>query len=666
MKKLHVEAKKDFLQSITSATPTNALAELIWNGFDACSDKVQVFLGLNSAGGIENIRVRDFGTGIDPLKAEELFGGLGDSWKKHTQRVQGRNLHGKNGKGRFKSFSLGELVEWNTTFKNKAGELENFVIRGHINGIDNFEASDPVPVTSQATGTEVTIYNVLADFRSLKQDESSLALAKIFAPYLTEYPSLVLEFDGTRVDPQSVKSHEESYNLGDVELPNGNKVEVKISVVEWNIKSEREIHLCDSTGVSLHALSATGIRAPGFSFSVYIKSNHFRELDQTNNLILEGLDPEINAILKKARSTVRQHFHNRILENKSQVVQKWKEDEIYPFEDKPTLDSVELAERQVFDILAVNVQSYLPNFDAYDQKSKKFTFKLLAQAVKDNPSSVQSILSEVLGLKKSEQDELADLLRNTSLSSIISAAKVVTNRLDFLLGLENLLFDKDTRKTLLERDQLHKILERESWLFGEEYALAGSELRLEEVLNTHIALLGDRMDLPEEHDKLDSDNLRVDLMFHKAVQPRPNEFDYLVVELKRPRKKIDLDVILQVKKYAFAVATDPRFNGIKVRWTFVAVSNELDPLAEQEANQRNRQYGQVFDGDNYTIWVKPWGEVISDARTKLGFFSDQLRYEANRDSSKEYLQRAHSHFIPESLLPSSLVNSEPGEDSYDE
>jgi len=192
----------------------------------------------------------------------------------------------------------------------------------------------------------------------------------------------------------------------------------------------------------------------------------------------------------------------------------------------------------VFDILAVNVQSYLPLFDVADVKSRKFTFRLLAQAIRENPESVQKIIAEVLGLKKDEQDDLAELLKQTSLSSIISSARIVANRLDFLNGLENLLFDKESKKKLLERDQLHKILENEAWLFDEEFSLAGSELRLEEVLNQHLDKLGKREDDPDPVEVGEGKTGRVDLMLQKAIQPRTGEYDYLIVELKRPSKKI--------------------------------------------------------------------------------------------------------------------------------
>ena len=134
-------------------------------------------------------------------------------------------------------------------------------------------------------------------------------------------------------------------------------------------------------------------------------------------------------------------------------------------------------------------------------------------------------------MKKDEQDELAELLRSTSFSSIISSAKIVANRLDFLHGLETLLFQPDNKKRLLERDQLHKILENEAWLFHEEFSLAGSEKRLEEVLQIHLDKLGKREDDPEPVKLSDGKTGRVDMMLHKVIEPRPGEYDLSLIHI---------------------------------------------------------------------------------------------------------------------------------------
>lgn len=541
------------------------------------------------------------------------------------------------------------MIEWNTSYQHD-GKTYSYKIKGSAQTLDDFDISDPVESKSSTLGTEVIIYNLRKDFRSLRQDSAPQELAKKFAAYLTEYPILKLEYSGTTIDPKIAQNHQKSYSLGDIELTDGRRVAVEVSVIEWNIAAERVLHLCDAKGISLDEVPAgQSIKAPGFNFTAYIKTEFFRELDSINQLGLSELHSDVQAILKVAKNKIKEHFRLRLLEKQGMVVDRWKKEHIYPYEDKPSLDPVEVAERQVFDILAVNVESYLPSFEDADEKSKKLTFRLLAQAIRDNPDSVQVIIGEVLGLKKADQDDLAELLRKTPLSSIISSAKIVANRLDFLNGLETLLFDKENKEKLLERDQLHKILENEAWLFHEEFALAGSEQRLEEVLNKHLDKLGMREDDPEPVEVGEGKTGRVDLFLHKANQPRTGEYDYLIVELKRPKQKINSAVLQQIESYAMAVARDERFSGVKINWMFIAISNELDDYAKRKANQRDKPRGQVYDDAEFNIKVcaKEWAEVINDARARLRFVNEKLAYEADQDSAKAYLKKAHARFIPD-------------------
>jgi tRNA uridine 5-carbamoylmethylation protein Kti12 len=128
-------------------------------------------------------------------------------------------------------------------------------------------------------------------------------------------------------------------------------------------------------------------------------------------------------------------------------------------------------ERKVFDLVAVNVAMTLPDFQEQDQRNKKFQLRILRQAIERSPEELQIILDEVLGLPQQKQEELAKLLKQTTLSQIISASNLVADRLNFLHGLETMLFDKELKETFKERSQLHRILAVNTWVFGEEFAL---------------------------------------------------------------------------------------------------------------------------------------------------------------------------------------------------
>jgi len=79
MKTISVQPQKDFLEKIGSTRPCNALSEIIWNGFDVISDKVEVFINKNGLNSIESIEIHDYGYGIDYSRLNEFFGQLGGS-----------------------------------------------------------------------------------------------------------------------------------------------------------------------------------------------------------------------------------------------------------------------------------------------------------------------------------------------------------------------------------------------------------------------------------------------------------------------------------------------------------------------------------------------------------------------------------------------------------
>jgi hypothetical protein len=110
-----------------------------------------------------------------------------------------------------------------------------------------------------------------------------------------------------------------------------------------------------------------------------------------------------------------------------------------------------------------------------------------------------------------------------------------TDRLDFLHALALLLFDLTDEVT--ERDHLHRILERELWMFGDHFESAISERGLTNSLREHLAIL-EREELVSEPVRLNDGKLgRVDLMLSARIPGHGSRnAEHLVVELKAPRK----------------------------------------------------------------------------------------------------------------------------------
>lgn len=653
MKTVRVQVQRDHLERLAvNRRPVTALAELIWNALDADANRVDVSFEYDFSGGIAAVFVADDGTGITPADAEHGFASLGGSWKRVNTltRRDRRQLHGQEGKGRFHAYSLGSEVEWETRYE-RAGAIESLTISGSVDQLGTFTISDPIPAPGAATGTVVRIAGVREQVNALSNVSATHELAETFALYLRMYPAVRIAVGGVPVDPSQLEAHYTEYPLPLVETRGAPVGDGKLTIIEWNVSTSRQLFLCNREGFALHGVPA-GVQAPGFHFTAYVASEYLNELAEDAGYLVGELDPGIAGLVAAARDLMRQHFKKRRAEEAKDLVESWKKENIYPFQGEP-IDAVDRSTRQVFDIVALNVNQHLEDFATADRRTRQFSLRLLRQAIESNPESLQRIIGEVLDLPKPQQDELAGLLEKTSLASIISAAKVVADRLNVLRALEVLVFDPQSKRQLLERTQLHRILADHTWIFGEEFHLSVDDGSLTNVLRKHIKVLGRSELAPTVPVKrLDGKEGIVDLMLSRELERKAGEHEHLIIELKRPRQKIDGNVLMQVEQYATAVANDERFRHTGTRWTFWAVSNDMDEYAKARARQVGQPHGQIATNSDphRVIWAKTWGEIIDECRGRLTFFKERLSYAADSESALAHLRKTHGHYFPPVFL----------------
>jgi hypothetical protein len=231
---------------------------------------------------------------------------------------------------------------------------------------------------------------------------------------------------------------------------------------------------------------------------------------------------------------MRDPFRRRASEKAAGLVEEWQREKVYPFQGQPTT-AIEEAERQVFNVVALNVNHFLPNFQESNERTKRLQLRLLRHAVEHAPGDLSKILTEVLDLPIEKRQELADLLDRTTLAHIISASKIIADRLEFLQGLEALVFDGDLKHAVRERTQLHRIVAENAWMFGEQYNLSVDDQSLTEVLKKHVAARNREVEIDEPVVRADGSRGIVDLMFSRNIQLAGSEHrEHLVVELKRP------------------------------------------------------------------------------------------------------------------------------------
>jgi len=375
---IKVQAKADYIASLSHASPLAAIEELVWNALDADAREVKIDLIQNALGAVEAIRISDDGAGVDVDRIDSTFGGLGGSWKKGRAMTVAlkRRLHGRHGRGRFKAFALGGHVEWRTTRAAVASggtgssQLSSYVISGDLEtpGLFKIEETDP----GFATGTEVYITNVRPIADSLTDAGTVVpALAAKFALYLKAYPNVHVYFSGIPVTPVIVRKAVTDYNL---RLPSG--AEAKLEVIEWRRRfvGSGKLVFCGKDGFALHEQPA-GVR-PGaaYSFTAYVVSPRFAELNAENMLVMDELNPETRAYLETARKTLRDHFRVRAAEADESRVEEWIRDGSYPFAKDDESEG-----RKRFDAAVQDMREHLDGFDSYSAEERRYLFGLLAK-----------------------------------------------------------------------------------------------------------------------------------------------------------------------------------------------------------------------------------------------------------------------------------------------
>ncbi len=643
-----VSVKDDFLARQTKADPIQALSELIWNSLDAEASSVRVeFEHKDLAGGMSKIFVTDNGNGFSREDAKEQFGNLGGSWKRQFPITPNkkRRVHGQEGRGRYKAFALGGAVEWKVV-SLKNDKPQSYSIRLLDGNLKQVELSDELPAPGKSSGVIVEIRNLKRDFKVFTSESGLQELAEIFALYLTNYRDVSIEVAGNRIDPSQAILDHAYYDLPVLKDETGKNINFSLDIVEWKGDTKRNFYFCNNEGFPL-SQSATKIAVGDFSFSAYIKSSYIMDIYNQQKLELAEMDVVLKAAVDSAKAKIREHFRRRAASKAKTVVDVWKQENIYPFQGEAA-SVIEKAERQVFDILAVSMSNYAPEFESADKKTKALNLRMLRHAIETSPNDLKLILNEVLQLPKKQQKDLADLLQETSLSAIITAAKTVADRLRFLSGLEYILFNSDAKAVLKERSQLHKILAENTWIFGEQYNLWVSDKSLTTVLRKHRDMLDPSVAI-DEPVKIDGKKTGiVDLMFSTASRRhRPDDIENLVVELKAPAVKIGAKEITQIERYAFAINGDERFKGVAgVRWHFWVISDELDDFASQKIDGGpNKRDKLTYQSDRIRVGLKTWGELIEENKARLQFFQEHLQYTASEDDGLRYLQERHKEYL---------------------
>jgi len=646
---LGVQMSPEHIERNAKVNPKEAIKELIWNACDADATSIEITLSKthDDYEAIEEIIIIDNGHGLDYEDISDFLGFYGRSNKTYSDRSpSGRLYHGKQGHGRYKSFSIGPRVKWENVYIASDGKKYRYSIEFFSGNKTECSYSDKVLVSdSTDTGMVVSITGITDNLSVLSNtDKMSEDIVSSFAAYLLAYSNIKIKYDSYRIDPKKFIQEQVVESIESIP-DNKERKEAEVNIILWKEGFQKEssnLFICGKSGVTYDALTVNPKNHP---ISVYIQSDVFDQMHQQGTLSFGVADPYYESFVTKAKQILRDFIDNKFRIDAIEEVRGIKNTDIYPYLEESS-NPIETVERQYFDVLAVEINSIIPSFRNASNETKKLTYRLMKEAVKTKPDSLTTILSEVFRLTQEEQEKLASLLSHTTLPSIINMTQTITNRLLFVQALEQMVYNTDVGNPIRERTQFHKILLGELWVFGEKYTLGVSDVSLKNVLVKYLSKLGRTELVPTIPNEAETHLNKIpDLCLWNQYPVQDERIENLVIELKRPTHKLKKKDLDQIKGYAFAVSNDPIFPKENTKWNFILLGREYDDYVVQELKDKKSGAGNYYNSDDGTISISVfrWSKIIQENKLRFNFLKDKLDFSLeNSDQALDYLNETYA------------------------
>ncbi len=260
--------------------------------------------------------------------------------------------------------------------------------------------------------------------------------------------------------------------------------------------------------------------------------------------------------------------------------------------------------------------------------------------------NIVDILDNLLKSDKVTTDKFKKLLDITDLPSLVHFSSEVAEKLEFLDFLHEINYG-DIATYILERKQLHKIVEKHLWLFGESYNgvpnLLWSDKKIlkifEELRTKHLVYDPTKDD--ENLVELQGEGLNdiTDLFFTNEKPMDDGTKEFMIVELKAPKCKISQKELNQIKRYAYTVENHSGIPKQKIKYKFLLISADITPQTKSEIKSLSAAYKIPFLIERKTdvdieIYMMTWSELINIQRTKLNYLSKQLKIKDKSVSKK--------------------------------
>ena len=321
-------------------------------------------------------------------------------------------------------------------------------------------------------------------------------------------------------------------------------------------------------------------------------------------------------------------------------VEKLKVDKANPLlQNKPVSETHEL----IFNKIAYLVENNYQMLEKGD-KIKDLVYDLIDKSIKNG--KVSDLFAKLTKMKETTLNKFHNLVETTDLESVVHFSAQVAEKIEFLNFLHDITYGQ-VSKVLKERSQLHKIVEKQLWLFGENYAQTPhlwSDKRIGGIFDAirDQTLAYEPTDDDGNLVKSDDEEFNdiTDLFFYNEKITGDDVKEYMVVELKAPKCKISHKELNQIDRYAFEIESAAGLPTEKTRYKLILISSDMTAFAKSKLKSAQETYNQPFLVDrktekNIEVYVMTWSELMEINKRKLNYLSSELEVK-DKDVSQKF------------------------------
>jgi hypothetical protein len=612
--------------------PWQAIAELIWNGFDADATEVRISIHETAADGTESVTILDDGNGIEFRKSTNNFKRFNDSLK-----VTSYDTHGSHGRGRLSFSKICNLATWYTRHQG-----EDAIISISSSNLSKVTGKNALPGSTHAllSGSEKGTCVELLEFAKNLPPSSELArdFSKEFGAHFILKPQRRLWLDEKLIEPPR---HLEFAHPVTIENKN-----FDIKLIRWYEKPGNDkswTYFANQDGRVLHKKHSSGNNKPEYYISIYVTSEIFDRYTPGSEALSEPFDSFLSSkagrmLEKEVKSMIAKNYAEFLVEQADEQVKKYEIEGDFP--DHSELGPAEREWRlsYVKDIvrhIIIKEPTLLINSN---KKQRKVIIRLLDRlSVSNENSGILDVIESILDLDASAMKKFATQLKQTKLENIINTIEVLQKREHAIAQIEEIMnvHYKDVKET----PHLQGIIENNTWLFGASYAILGAEedsfTKIAENLRSEIKDIGG-IDVGDLADgvTIDGANKQVDLLLIRR-QPQFDShgrqyFRCVIVEIKRPGVSLNDKHLQQLDRYASILSKYPAFNSDLTKFELLLIGRNISDEAFNihqriESNKIHGEPGIVNNTDKIKTYIKTWPRIFDEFKLTSDFLLERLK-----------------------------------------